>query len=456
MKTFKIRTLGCKVNQCDSRSLMSGLINAGFASAKDQADFVVVNSCAVTKTAIRKSRQMITKARRENPDAKIILTGCWPKIYRVPEKTGGVDMVWTGKDCGQLIKKADKLLITNNKFQIFPKPENSRADPGPFAGSEILNPKSVHFRKSSISGKTPYNRARYFLKIQDGCEQFCSYCIIPYARGKMKSRPAREVLAEARAAVSAGLKEIVVCGIHLGLYGREAGGNNDLAGLIKELILMEDLGRIRLSSIEVREVSDGLIDLMKNRGKICPHLHIPLQSGSDKILKSMNRPYNTKYYKSKIRKIRKALPLAAITTDVIAGFPGETEADFKKTHDLVKQLKFSRLHVFPFSAHENTKAAKLPGRIDQKIVSRRRELLQKIGEKLKNEYAKKFIGRSADVLIEKMVGDKCSGKTEYYFDAEFKKDLILKNSGNDALIRAGEIVRLAKITKNQLQLLKKL
>lgn len=410
--TFKIYTLGCKVNQYDSGSLGRKLKSLGFISVRAKADLAVVNTCAVTETAIRKNRRMLKRARRENPTGKIALLGCWPKVY--PEEKKNLPAVWFigKKGTGELIDKIKR------EFSL----PASAPRPSSF----------------SAAGK----RARYFLKIQDGCEQFCSYCVIPYARGKLKSRPADGVKAEVEKAAAAGYGEIVLCGIHLGLYGRETKDEkNNLVNLLWELIRIKNLGRIRLSSIEVTEVSSSLISLMARSGKICRHLHLPLQAGSDRILKAMNRPYDSKYFKDKVKQIRKAMPDIAITTDIIAGFPGETEKDFMKTYNFIKETRFSRLHIFPFSAHERTPAAKMEKRVEEKEIKSRAEKLRALGEELAREYKKKFEKRELEVAVEgKLKNGKLKGKSEYYFDVEFAK----RQAGSQKKCAVSRLVKVSK------------
>ncbi len=303
--------------------------------------------------------------------------------------------------------------------------------------------------KSKIQNQKFLGKSRYFLKIQDGCEQFCSYCIIPYTRGKLWSKPENEVIDEVECAINDGYQEIVLCGIHLGLYGQEVKSRklkvkSDLKALLKKIIKINKLFRVRLSSIEITEVSDDLIKLMAGSDKICKHLHIPLQSGSDRILKLMKRPYSTKYYENKIKKIRKLMPDIAITTDVMVGFPGETAVEFKKTYGFIKKMKFSRLHVFPFSAHEKTPAAKLPGRVGEIEKIKCAKILRKLGVGLANDYKDKFKDKILDVLVEKSNGKKFIGKSQYYFDAEFTKNKIIdKLEYNRKLI--GKIIKVKNL-----------
>ena len=260
------------------------------------------------------------------------------------------------------------------------------------------------------------------MKIQDGCEQFCSYCVIPYARGKLKSRRKNEVLKEVKQAVELNYNEIVLCGIHLGLYGKDIKNSKiNLFLLLKDIIKIKNLGRIRLSSIEMNEVTDDLIDLITNSKKICKHLHIPLQSGNNKILKLMNRPYTTGTFEKKINKIRKTIPNIAITTDVITGFPNETKKDFIKIYDFIKKNQFSKLHIFPFSAHEKTPAFNFSNQVNEKEIKSRAKLLRILNKKLEDNYKKKFINKKLDVIVEKINKKVITGKTEFYFDIKFNK-----------------------------------
>lgn len=406
---FKVYTLGCKVNQYDSSWLRGCLSDNGFKLVKNNADLAVINTCAVTKVAIRKSKQTINKAKKENPQAKIILIGCWPKTYEINEHELNIEAVLKDKKMEEIIKKVKKICNQN---------ENKLTTQQDFLATN--------------------DRARYFIKIQDGCEQFCSYCIIPLARGKITSRPADEVIKEMERVVKKGFKEFVLTGIHLGLYGKDRKSAN-LVELLRRIIELPGLGRVRLSSIEINEVNNDLIELIAENKKLCKHLHIPLQSGCDKILKLMNRPYDTSFFEEKVKKIRSAMPDIALTTDVIVGFPGENQNDFNTTYNFVKEMNFSRLHVFPFSAHERTKAYTMPDKVDIKEIKKRTESLRLLSGVLEHNFKKGFYNKTEKVLIESKIGNGYRGKTEHYFDVEFN-DKQLVNEKDKEVLKVKNIV----------------
>lgn len=409
MKTFGIFTLGCKVNQYDAGDLANALRAAGWQTTERPA-VAIINTCAVTKGAIAKNKKMIARVKAESPDAKIVVVGCWPRVAEIKAAIDGVDLVLTSKD------------MTANAAAI----------------NELIG-QSAQLNICADSLK-PIDHARYFLKIQDGCRQFCSYCIIPYTRGELSSRPYLEVLAEAAAAARRGYEEIVLCGIHLGLYGADirTGEAVNLVDLLKALIEIPDLKRIRLSSIEITEVSDELIVLLGAESKLCPHLHISLQSGCDKILKLMKRPYTADFFLKRLTSLRRVVPDIAITTDVIVGFPGESDEDFAATRQFVRQAAFSRLHVFPFSAHELTPAFRMPNRSSPRVIRDRAVNLRAVSKILAADFRKKFVGREVWGIV---IGQK-NGlwliKTDYYFDC-----LLLPGQLPDSQFKIGHLVKIS-------------
>lgn len=411
-RKFKIYTLGCKVNQYDSGRLSNELESSGWARSSGQADIIIVNSCAVTRTAISKDRRMINRARSRNPEAKLVLIGCWPELYPREADAVGADIV---------LGVAGRSDAAKRILRAF--------------GNQAAKDKQTRTGKLAVNT----DRTRYFLVVQDGCEQFCSYCIIPYTRGPLKSRCRKEVLEEAETAAGKGHKEIVLSGIHLGLYGKDKGANGyGLADLAEDLSLVPGIQRIRLSSIEINEVTEGLLKLIEEN-KLCRHLHIPMQSGSPRILKLMNRPYTAEFFRERLAKIKELMPDIAITTDIIAGFPGETDEDFIASYDMAKELGMSRLHIFPFSAHPKTPAAAMKGAVARADMQIRAKKLRALGKELERQYKTRFMGRILDVLVEARRGSEYIGKTEYYFDIRFtKKDIAGDVPAN---IKPGEMVK---------------
>ncbi len=412
LKTYKIYTLGCKVNQYDSLQLKRKLDSAGLQAVESNADIAIVNTCAVTATAITKSNRAVNLAKKENPEASIALIGCWPALA----KKGNHDFPPEADPSS----RAGRQPWADNIDYIFGVNEIDKLLSAACVNNNPKKKEKIIFNK---------HRARYTIKVQDGCEQYCSYCIIPFTRGKLKSRQIKEIINEITSSVKAGYREIVLSGIHLGMYGQEnrkqkTEDRRQLFGLMKEIIKIKNIGRIRLSSIEVNEVSDEIIELIKTSGKVCKHLHIPLQAGGNKILKSMNRPYTKEQFRNKIKCIKASVPDVAISTDVIVGFPGESENDFEETLGFVKEISFSRLHIFPFSAHEEVPASKLPHQLSEKIKTRRANKLRVLGEQLKDKYQEQFKGKDLDFVIEQEKDNYYIGKSEYYFDYKILKSTI--------------------------------
>lgn len=381
-KRYRIYAMGCKVNAYDAEKLGKELAERGFQPSEEGVDLAVLFSCTVTRAAVAKNRLRLRKIRQDNPGAKIVLAGCWPRVEILAASSLGVDLVLDNDDRRALWRLLDSL-------------------------------PALHSEKKEAQAK---KRARYFIKIQDGCEQFCSYCIIPYARGPLQSRGREEVLTEIRGALDAGYQEIILSGIHLGLYGHQS--QYRLYDLLVELLAWPGDFRIRLSSIEVREVESRIIALLANNRKLCRHLHIPLQSGTDSILRAMNRPYDTEFFRQKIAEIRAAVPEVAITTDVIVGFPGETEKEALATERFVRELGFSQLHVFPFSAHAKTPAFVLPDKLSSLEIKKRAERLRALSKIMEQEYQQSFRGQELSVIVENLKKGRAKLKTEYYFDID--------------------------------------
>lgn len=381
-------TLGCKVNQTESEAVAQLFREAGYlvVDASEEADVVVVNTCTVTNMGDSKSRRVIRRMIREHPESVVVVMGCYAQTAP-GEVLGieGVDLVLGTQDRMKMLEWIEHVKIER-------KPQN--------AVHEIWEAEEFE----ELSQLSAEHRARALLKIQEGCNQFCTYCIIPYARGPLRSRLPENALAEARRLVEAGHPEIVLTGIHTGYYGQdlrgELGGAWDLARLVRKLVEIPELSRLRLSSIEPMEYTPELIESIVSSDKVCPHLHMPLQSGNDRILSRMNRPYTLNEYKGLLERVRQRIPDVAVTTDIIAGFPGETEDDHASTLEFVKSCGFSGINVFPYSKRKGTPAADYPDQVPKQVKERRVKELLLVARVSQDEFVRRFIGKSVEVLIE--------------------------------------------------------
>ncbi|MFP4660698.1 MAG: tRNA (N(6)-L-threonylcarbamoyladenosine(37)-C(2))-methylthiotransferase MtaB [Halanaerobiales bacterium] len=384
MTTVAFHTLGCKVNHYESEAMMDLFKNKGYQikDFDEFADVYIVNSCTVTNQAARKSRQLARRAKRQNSDSIVALVGCYTQVS--PEEV---------RDIGEV----DLFIGTSNRSNIVEYVEEVLGQGA--VDINILERQELSvFEELKVD--TLRETTRAYVKIEEGCNQFCSYCIIPYARGPVRSREPQLVLEEVRELVSRGVKEIILTGTHLGAYGYDWKDDNSLERLIVELVKVEGLGHIRLSSIEITEISDYLLDIMSNESKLCPHLHLPLQSGSDKILKKMKRPYTTDDFRKVVEKVREQIPDIAITTDIIVGFPGEDQECFEEHYQFVKELKFSRLHVFPYSIREGTPAARMKEQISGGIKREYSSKMRELNEELMLNYQENFLGKTREIIIE--------------------------------------------------------
>lgn len=415
MKFYKITTLGCKVNQYESDDLAGGLEADGWKKARknSEIDLCIVNTCAVTGKAAMQSRQAIRKAVRDYPAARIVAAGCYSQID--PENIRSIPGVHYVIGHGDKHRIPD-LLKRATEYTDIPV---IRADKLP---SDVLF--------SPIDPVVPQSRTRPFLKIQDGCDAFCTYCIVPHARGRSRSMPVDKVIASVGYLANTGFREVVLTGIHLGAYGEDLSPRESLAGLLKRILSRRLIDRIRLSSIEPGEVSDDLIRLMADSAELCRHLHIPLQSGDDAILEKMHRPYTAGFFKSLIQRIRTRIPDAAIGIDVLGGFPGESDRSFEKTYNLIRELPISYLHVFPFSPRPLTPAYSFPEKVTQSIVKERCRRLRELGAEKRRTFNNRFIGCELDVLIQGKAGGKkgfLSGMSDNYIPVKLKGNADLKN-----------------------------
>ena len=380
--SFNIITLGCKVNQYESEAVEELFLQKGYEKANENADIYVINTCTVTNMSDRKSRQMISRARRDNPEAVVAVMGCYSQVK--PEEVAAIEGV-------------DIVLGSRNKENVVELCEDVLQNKG--AIDKIIAPSETKsFEELQISNQTEMTRA--YLKIQDGCNMYCSYCLIPYARGNIVSRDIPSIVEETKRLAKNNFKEIVLTGIHVSSYGKDFDDGSSLIDVIEAVAKVDGIERIRLSSMEPRHISIEFLERMKATGKACDHFHLSLQSGSDDVLKAMNRKYDRALYKEKVEEIRQVFPNAGITTDIIVGFPGETEENHKQTMDFVNDIKFSKTHLFKFSPREGTRAAKMGDQINGNIKKDRLHDLEKIEESNREEFLEKQIGKVLSVLVE--------------------------------------------------------
>lgn len=392
MRKIAFYTLGCKVNQADTASMEGIFRSAGYEVVPfgEQADVYLVNTCVVTNTGQRKSRQIINRAVRHNPLSLVVVTGCYPQT--APEEVRaieGVDVIIGNQERARIVELVNAAL-ENKQTEILDNVQQMTVD--------------TKFEELGVGTETDKTRA--FLKIQEGCNQYCTYCIIPFARGPLRSRSLESIREEVGKLVAAGYKEVVLIGIHLGCYGKELakeGRNITLYDAVQAALSVEGVQRVRLGSLESVEVEPRLLELMANEPRLLRHLHLPLQSGCDKILKAMHRPYNTKRFTELVEQIRAQVPDVAITTDVIVGFPGETEADFQTTLEFAKQCDFAKMHIFPYSKRKGTPAAEMPEQVDEAVKSERAARLAKVDDELHQKTLASMVGKVEEVLFEQPV-----------------------------------------------------
>ena len=395
-----IHTLGCKVNIYESEYITNILKENGYqiVDFDSKADIYIINTCTVTNTSDKKSEKMIKRARKQNKDAIIIAMGCHAQIKG---DNIDADIIIGNKDKSKIISLIEEYQENKNKIK------------------RIYNLDNISFEDMYISSFNNHTRA--FVKIQDGCDAFCSYCIIPYARGPIRSKDPKTVIKEITSLVENGYKEIILTGIHTGKYGKDI--NYTFEQLLKDIIKIRNLYRIRISSIEINELTDPILNLIKDNKIIAKHLHIPLQSGSDKILKLMDRKYDLKFYKDRIEKIRKMIKDVSITTDLIVGFPNENEKDMEDTLKFLKEIKFTKIHTFPYSKREGTKAASMENQIDETIKRKRVKTVLELSDQLEQDFYQSKLNETEEVIIEQTKDGKSYGYTSNYIKVEIDSPL---------------------------------
>jgi len=413
---FYIYTLGCKVNTYESNVMKDKLINSGYIEGNENnSDIYIINTCTVTNTSDNKSLKVVRRVLNNNPNSIVIVVGCITQVNSKLLDDLDVSIILGNSGKSRIVKYIEEYKKTREKI---------------IDVQDIMN---CDFEDMCLNN---FNKTRAFVKIEDGCENFCSYCIIPFARGKVRSKKPEIVISEIKNLINDGHKEIVLTGIHTGHYGSDLEGYS-FSKLLKEIEKIEGLERLRISSIEITELDDDFMEVLNSSKILVDHMHIPIQSGSNEILRLMNRKYTKEYFIERIEKIRSIRPEISITTDLIVGFPGETEELFKETINTINEIRFSKIHVFPFSLRKGTKAEELPNHIDDVTKKERVKKILNISEDLEKEYFNKFINKEVEFLPEVYKEGYIIGHTGNY--------LLVKTKGSTDDLNEIKKVKIEKI-----------
>lgn len=409
-KKVAFLTLGCKTNQYETNGMMQQFLDAGYeiCNADEEPDIYIVNTCTVTNIADRKSRQSLRKVKNKK-DTIVIAVGCYAQVAKdtlqnMPE----IDIILGNKEKKNIIKYIEDYEISKNK---------------------IVDVANINMQQDfdEYGCITYTEKARTTIKIQDGCNNFCSYCLIPYARGRVRSRNKENILEEARKIANEGIKEIVLTGIHIASYGKDFNEEYELVDLLEDLNKIEGIERIRLGSLEPTIITEEFVERLIKLDKICNHFHLSLQSGCDETLKRMNRKYTTKEFREVVKRLRDNIKDVNLTTDIIVGFPGETEEEFNTTYEFLKEIKFYKMHIFKYSKRDGTIAATMPNQIDGNIAEQRSKKLIELSERNQKEYEKKYAGKEVEVLFEEKQGEYWVGHTTNYMLVKYKSNQNLEN-----------------------------
>lgn len=430
-------TLGCKVNQHDSAIMAALFQDAGYevVDFNDLADVYVVNTCTVTHLSDRKSRQMIRHAARENPAATIVVCGCYAQ---------------TAKAELEALDEVDLIIGTNERHKVVEAVETFRQD---HVKTAYMADDEELFYYEDLPHERVSGMTRAYVKIQEGCDQFCAYCAIPYARGPLRSRSEQDTIDEINMLVERGYKEVILTGIHIGAYGRGVKDETcDLTGLCRRILDETAIERLRIGSLEGIEVTDALIEMIANDERMAKHLHLPLQSGCDRTLSAMRRPYDTEQFREMMRRIRGKVPNIAITTDLMVGFPGETDEDFKESLVFCNDIAFSAMHIFKYSMRSGTPAAAMPDQIDPQIKERRAKQMADVAQKNKLDYERRFVGQTLRILVEEQTKDGLwTGHSSNYLLVTFPGENIRSGDFVDVKITSAERSRLLGEIENHLE-----
>ena len=417
MKTVAFITLGCKVNQYETNAMTQQFIEKGYevVDHTKEADIYIVNTCTVTNMSDRKSRQMLRRVKELNKKAIVVACGCYAQVAKEElEKIEEINLVLGNNEKKEIVEHIEKYIKSKNtEKQTIPEVQTE----------DVMNQKEfVEFGDITFTEKT-----RAVIKIQDGCDRFCSYCIIPYARGRVRSRKPEHILSEIQKIAKEGIKEVVITGIHIASYGKDFKQEYRLIDLLEEMNEIEGIERIRLGSIEPLLITEEFVSRLEKLSKICHQFHLSLQSGCDETLKRMNRRYTTEEFKDITKLLRKTFEDAILTTDIIVGFPGESEEEFEKTYTFLKEIKFYKMHVFKYSPRKGTKAAVMPNQIDGNKKEERSKRLIELSNKNEKTYNQQYIGKEVEVLFEEEKDGVWQGHTKNYILAHYKTEENLEN-----------------------------
>ena len=419
MKKVSFYTLGCKVNQYETNAMIQKFKEAGYEIVdmnNNLSDICVVNTCTVTNISDRKSRHELRKVKEKNKNAIIVATGCYAQVAKTElEEMPEIDIVLGNTEKNDIVKYVEEFIKDKEK---------------------IVEIDDIGMQKefSEMGHITYTEKTRAVIKIQDGCNQFCSYCIIPYARGRVRSRRPEEIIKEIKKIAQKGIKEVVITGIHISSYGRDFNNENGLIELLENLNNIDGIQRIRLGSLEPKIITEEFVQRLTKLDKMCHHFHLSLQSGCDETLKRMNRKYTTQEFREIVQRLRKYYDDVILTTDVIVGFPGETEEEFNKTFEFLKEIKFYKMHVFPYSQRKGTRAAEMKEQVDGNIKEQRSRILITLSNENQKEYNVSLIGKKVEVLFEDKDGEYYKGHTQNYILVKYKTDEILDNTLRDVEI----------------------
>ncbi len=403
MKTVAFITLGCKVNQYETNAMSQKLIEEGYKIVEhtQKADIYIINTCTVTNMSDRKSRQMIRRAKEINPKATIIAVGCYVQVAKKEiENIKEIDLALGNEEKVDIVKYCNEIIQKNKKEEI----------------ADVMQS-----RKFAEFGETSYTeKTRAVIKVQDGCDRFCSYCIIPYARGRVRSREPEHIIKEIKQIANEGIKEVVITGIHIASYGKDFKKDYKLIDLLEEINKIDGIERIRLGSIEPLLITEEFVQRLVKLEKICEQFHLSLQSGCDETLKRMNRRYTTQQFEEIVKRLRKAYDNVNLTTDIIVGFPGETEEEFAKTYKFLEKIKFYKMHIFKYSPRKGTRAEQMPQQIEPQLKEERTKKLIELSDKNEKEYNSEYVGKRVEVLWEEQKNEIYKGHTKNYVLVEMK------------------------------------